>query len=54
MRHSPAEFDWGYAGRGPSQLACALFLDYTDDESVAPAILHPVPQRSSQSAGVRL
>ena len=35
VRHSPAGFDWGYVGSGPAQLACALLLDYTDDESVA-------------------
>ncbi|AUV84532.1 hypothetical protein C2R22_23620 (plasmid) [Salinigranum rubrum] len=35
VRHSPAGFDWGYTGSGPAQLACALLLDYTDDESVA-------------------
>jgi len=34
-RHSPAGFDWGYTGSGPAQLACALLLDYYDDESVA-------------------
>jgi len=32
---SPAGFDWGYVGSGPAQLACALLLDYTDDESVS-------------------
>ena len=35
VRHSPAGFDWGYVGSGPAQLACALLLDYTDDETVA-------------------
>jgi len=35
VRHSPAGFDWGYTGSGPSQLACALLLDYTNDETVA-------------------
>jgi hypothetical protein len=35
VRHSPARFDWGYVGSGPAQLACALLLDYTDDETVA-------------------
>jgi len=35
VRHSPGGFDWGYTGSGPAQLACALLLDYTDDESVA-------------------
>jgi hypothetical protein len=35
VRHSPGGFDWGYTGSGPAQLACALLLDYFDDESVA-------------------
>jgi len=35
VRHSPGGFDWGYTGSGPAQLACALLLDYYDDESVA-------------------
>ncbi|ELY79719.1 hypothetical protein C487_06213 [Natrinema pallidum DSM 3751] len=35
VRHSPAGFDWGYVGSGPAQLACALLLDYTDNETVA-------------------
>ena len=35
VRHSPAGFDWGYVGSGPAQFACALLLDYTDDETVA-------------------
>ena len=35
VRHSPAGFDWGYTGSGPSQLACALLLDYSNDETVA-------------------
>ncbi len=35
VRHSPTGFDWGYTGSGPAQLACALLLDYTDNETVA-------------------
>lgn len=35
VRHSPGGFDWGYTGSGSAQLACALLLDYFDDESVA-------------------
>ena len=35
VRHSPAGFDWGYVGSSPAQLACALLLDYTDDETIA-------------------
>ncbi|MGV0949266.1 MAG: DUF6166 domain-containing protein [Azonexus sp.] len=27
VNHSPAKFDWGYQGSGPSQLALALLLD---------------------------
>lgn len=33
--HSPSGFEWGYGGSGPTQLALALLLDYTDDEEVA-------------------
>lgn len=32
VRHSPAGFEWGYTESGPAQLACALLLDYCDDE----------------------
>ena len=35
VRHSPAGFDWGYTGSRPAQLACALLLDYYDDETIA-------------------
>lgn len=35
VRHSPGGFDWGYTGSGPAQLACAILLDYYNDESVA-------------------
>ena len=35
VRHNPAGFDWGNTGSGPAQLACALLLDYCNDESVA-------------------
>lgn len=35
VRHSPAGFEWGYAGSGPAQLACALLLDYYDNEHIA-------------------
>ncbi|AEN07616.1 DUF6166 domain-containing protein [Halorubrum lacusprofundi] len=35
VNHSPSGFEWGYGGSGPAQLACALLLDYTDNESVA-------------------
>jgi len=30
--HSPSGFNWGYAGSGPSQLALALLIYFTDDE----------------------
>lgn len=30
--HSPDGFSWGYSGSGPSQLALAILLEYTDDE----------------------
>jgi hypothetical protein len=33
--HSPTGFEWGYAGSGPSQLALAVLLDFTGDESLS-------------------
>lgn len=33
--HSPDGFNWGYAGSGPAQLALAILLEVTDDESTA-------------------
>ncbi|HWE97568.1 MAG TPA: DUF6166 domain-containing protein [Tepidisphaeraceae bacterium] len=33
--HSPTGFAWGYAGSGPSQLALAVLLDFTGDETLA-------------------
>ncbi|WP_123539272.1 DUF6166 domain-containing protein [Halosimplex salinum] len=35
INHSPSGFEWGYSGSGPAQLACALLLDYYDDEQAA-------------------
>lgn len=35
IRHSPAGFEWGYAGSGPSQLALAILADYLDDDDRA-------------------
>ena len=32
---SPAGFEWGYGGSGPSQLSLALLLDVTDDSKLA-------------------
>jgi hypothetical protein len=37
--HSPAGFEWGYAGSGPAQLALALLLDATGDPEYA-EIMH--------------
>lgn len=31
--HSPDGFSWGYGGSGPSQLALALLLEATDQET---------------------
>jgi hypothetical protein len=31
--HSPTGFAWGYGGSGPSQLALAILLEVTDEES---------------------
>ena len=35
VNHSPSGFEVGYRGSGPAQLACALLLDYYDDEQFA-------------------
>ena len=34
-RHSPAGFEWGYAGSGPAQLALALAADVLVDDEAA-------------------
>jgi len=31
--HSPTGFSWGYLGSGPAQLALALMMDFTNEES---------------------
>ncbi len=31
--HSPDGFNWGYGGSGPAQLALAILLEYTDEET---------------------
>jgi hypothetical protein len=31
--HSPTGFEWGYGGSGPAQLALALLLEVTDEET---------------------
>jgi hypothetical protein len=33
--HSPAEFEWGYGGHGPAQLALAILADHLDDDQAA-------------------
>jgi len=33
--HSPAEFEWGYGGSGPAQLALALLADHLENEQEA-------------------
>lgn len=35
VNHSPSGFEVGYRGNGPAQLACALLLNYYDDEQFA-------------------
>jgi Family of unknown function (DUF6166) len=32
INHSPDGFSWGYGGSGPSQLALALLLHFTNDD----------------------
>lgn len=33
--HSPDDFEWGYGGSGPAQLALAILLDFTGDEELS-------------------
>ena len=33
--HSPTGFAWGYGGSGPAQLALALLIDATSDETLS-------------------
>ncbi len=33
QNHSPTGFSWGYGGSGPAQLALALLLEETDEET---------------------
>lgn len=33
--HSPDGFEYGYGGSGPAQLALAILLDYTGDDTLA-------------------
>lgn len=33
--HSPAEFEWGYGGSGPAQLALALLADHCGNDEQA-------------------
>jgi len=32
--HSPDNFNWGYSGSGPAQLALAILLEFTDQVTV--------------------
>lgn len=33
VKKSPTGFAWGYSGSGPSQLALAILLQFTDDDT---------------------
>jgi len=33
--HSPAEFEWGYCGHGPAQLALAILADHLGNDEEA-------------------
>ena len=33
--HSPAEFEWGYGGSGPAQLALAILADHLENDEEA-------------------
>ena len=39
--HSPAGFEWGYAGSGPAQLALALLADFLGDDAAALKLYQP-------------
>ena len=43
--HSPDGFNWGYAGSGPAQLALAILLEVTNDETQALAHYHDFEQQ---------
>lgn len=43
--HSPTGFEWGYAGSGPSQLALAILLDYTNDPNLSLRLHHAFKDR---------
>src|SRR5438309_1179877 len=38
--HSPAEFEWGYGGQGPAQLALAILADHLGDDQEALNLYH--------------
>ncbi len=33
INHSPSGFSWGYGGSGPAQLALAILLEFTDNNT---------------------
>lgn len=45
VNHSPDGFEWGYHGSGPAQLAFALALHVTQDESRARATYQRLKER---------
>ena len=51
--HSPDGFNWGYGGSGPAQLALALLLEFTDEETARKnyqnfkwEIISPLPHKN--------
>lgn len=40
FNHSPDGFSWGYPGSGPAQLALAIMLEITNNETLAALIYH--------------
>jgi hypothetical protein len=38
--HSPPEFEWGYGGSGPAQLALAILADHLEDDQEALNLYH--------------
>jgi len=59
VNHSPDGFNWGYAGSGPSQLAFAILLEYsqylfdTEIEAVNHALKHYMAFRNEYIADIK-
>jgi len=47
------QFNWGFAGEGPAQLALAILLDYLEDPGRALELRHPPPRERLADRGHR-